>query len=98
MFENLVRCPNCGAMCGFPEWGARKTVLWANQSGWKYRVFCKVCGETSDVTMLHRTQSYPPTAKSFAMSYRRLPKGTAIQRYDAIISYATPEEILDMLF
>lgn len=91
MFENLLRCPNCGSGIGCPLWRARKTVLWSNQSGWEYRVFCDECQETSDVKLLMREQNIPPTAVSFSMSYRQMPSHTHIKRYDAMIGHYTKE-------
>lgn len=46
-----MNCPHCETPAGPPEWKARQTTLWANQYGYKVRLFCKVCGAWTDFTM-----------------------------------------------
>lgn len=57
-----VSCPNCGTLAHYNH-----TILWANQHGMKIRVFCKVCNQWTDKTILYKTGEislrvvHPPT-------------------------------------
>ena len=55
MSNPVMVCPNCASSIGAPGWKARSTVLWANQYGYKIRIFCKYCGQWTDYRHLWRT-------------------------------------------
>lgn len=42
--NNFTTCPECGKVCGVPDWHGSTTYLWANQFGWEKRLFCRACG------------------------------------------------------
>lgn len=46
--NNFTACPNCGAICGTPDWKGHTVYLWANQYGWEKRLFCRECGFVCD--------------------------------------------------
>ena len=46
--NNFTICPNCGAVCGFPDWKGHNVFLWANQYGWEKRLFCYRCNLVLD--------------------------------------------------
>jgi hypothetical protein len=43
----MIKCPNCNSPSGSPNGIelARHEILWANQYGYKIRIFCELCGQ-----------------------------------------------------
>ena len=46
-----MNCPNCNQPTGSPDWKAKEHILWANAHGRKIRIFCKKCGQWTDVRL-----------------------------------------------
>lgn len=45
----MNKCGYCGQSAGFPDWKARALLIWSNQHGDKYRIFCDTCGAWTEI-------------------------------------------------
>jgi hypothetical protein len=51
----MNKCLDCGQVVGMPFWLAHSVYLYANQYGYKKRVFCHRCGAVYDHEEKHNT-------------------------------------------